>query len=557
MVIEEFQRRMLADYFTGVRETLILVPKKNGKSTMLAALALYRLVTTSDADIVIAAASREQALDPLLKQARGFVRRSPELAGRLRVTQREILRRDGAGKIRVLAADVDTADGMIPTDAFVDELHRHRSSELYGLLRDGLGPRDGRMIVISTAGDDETSPLGVMRSAAYRGVVERHGAYRYAHSPEGGFVLHEWALDHGEDRDDMATVKTANPSSWQTVEKLAERHRSPSTTPWQWGRFACGIWEKGEKTAISPVEWASARVEDAIPDGETVTLGVDLGWKWDTTAIVPLAKIGDAFRFGVPVILVPPRDGTSLPVSAVFGAIEDFCRRYRVERVVLDPAADGEHLAQRIEGELDFDGPSGGSPQFLGWLGEPESWVEPRARPQVTAHSQKARPMSEAAQRFTALLREGRLEHPGDDAFTAHVLAAVAKSLPDGSWRFVKDRQPIDALIAASIALSVAIGGPGFHLRAARPARRGVGGGRCPRPGGQDDDRRGVGAQSGLPRRCLGHSLSRSRIGSNEPACSRASGGMAAEEYANAAGEAARGRSAGQRGGRRGGASRA
>jgi len=434
LVIEDFQKVMLADYFAGTRETLVLLPKKNGKSTMLAALALYRLITTSDADIILAAASREQAVDPLLKQCRGFVRRSPELTGRLRVTQRQIVRRDGAGTIRVLAADVDTADGMIPTDAFVDELHRHRSSELYGLLRDGLGPRDGRMIVISTAGDDETTPLGVMRSAAYRGVVERHGAYRYARSSAGGFVLHEWAIDAEQDRDDMEVVKAANPASWQTVEKLAERHRSPSTTPWQWGRFACGIWEKGEKTAISPVEWASARVEDAIPDGETVTLGIDLGWKWDTTAVVPLWRTPEErWRFGAPVILTPPRDGTSLPVSGVFAAVEGFCERYRVERVVLDPSADGEHLAQRIEAELEIP---------------------------VTAHSQKATPMCQAAMRLASALREGKLEHPGDGGFTAHALAAVAKSMPDGSWRFVKDRQPIDALIAAAIALNVAIDAP-------------------------------------------------------------------------------------------------
>ena len=32
------QRRMLQDYFSGAEETLILIPKKNGKTTLLAAL---------------------------------------------------------------------------------------------------------------------------------------------------------------------------------------------------------------------------------------------------------------------------------------------------------------------------------------------------------------------------------------------------------------------------------------------------------------------------------------------------------------------------------------
>ena len=62
---------------------------------------------------------------------------------------REIRSRRDAGRIRVLAADVDTADGVIPTLALVDELHRQPSAGLYGVFRDGLGPRGGQMVTIS------------------------------------------------------------------------------------------------------------------------------------------------------------------------------------------------------------------------------------------------------------------------------------------------------------------------------------------------------------------------------------------------------------------------
>ena len=53
--------------------------------------------------------------------------------------------RDGP-RVRVLAADANTGDGVIPTLALVDELHRHPSGDLYGVFRDGLGPRDGQMV---------------------------------------------------------------------------------------------------------------------------------------------------------------------------------------------------------------------------------------------------------------------------------------------------------------------------------------------------------------------------------------------------------------------------
>lgn len=136
--VEGFQRRMLRDYFEGTTETLILVPKKNGKSTLIAALALFHLATTPDAECVIVAASREQA-GILFGQAAGFVRRSDWLKARVKASLRELRSRDDAGRIRVLAADVDTADGVIPTLAIADELARHRSPELYAVMRDGLG----------------------------------------------------------------------------------------------------------------------------------------------------------------------------------------------------------------------------------------------------------------------------------------------------------------------------------------------------------------------------------------------------------------------------------
>jgi phage terminase large subunit-like protein len=83
LVVEGFQRRMLADYFAGTTETIILCPKKQGKSTIVAAIALFHLVTTPDAECVIVAASREQA-GILFNQAAGFVRRSEWLRERVK-----------------------------------------------------------------------------------------------------------------------------------------------------------------------------------------------------------------------------------------------------------------------------------------------------------------------------------------------------------------------------------------------------------------------------------------------------------------------------------------
>ena len=433
MVLEPFQRRMVADYFAGTTETLILVSKKNGKSSLLAALSLYHLVVTPDAECVIAAASRDQAAI-MLKQARGFIRRSESLARLMEVKQREIQSTVDDGRIRILAADADTADGVIPTLALVDELHRHKSADLYGVFRDGLGPRNGRMITISTAGDDDMSALGLMRKAALEmpGLVV-DGAYRYARSVDGSYVLHEWALDAKADRGDLAIVKCANPASWQTLEALRRRRDSPSMTAAQWARFACGVWMREEDSAISPVEWAACAKDYApIADGEAVRVGVDLGWKWDTTAIVPhhMSPEGQA-TVGDPVIVVPPRDGTSTAKERILRPILELAERYHLLEVVIDPQAGGEQLAQELEA----------------------NGIE------VVAYSQKPGPMSLAAERLTEAVRSGSLHHPDSYEFNAQVLAASRRSTAGEAWSFVKpkSRRPIDGVVALAMVHSIAV----------------------------------------------------------------------------------------------------
>jgi phage terminase large subunit-like protein len=427
------QKLMLADYFEGARETLILIPKKNGKTTLLAALALYHLLHTRDAACFVGAHSKDQATI-LYRQAGMLVERSG-LEDRARVQKgyRHIESRSDSGAIRVLAADESTADGVIPTLALVDELHRHKTDGLYGVFRDGLGPRNGQMLTISTAGDDEESPLGLLRTRAHSlPGFKSEGAYHHVHTRE--FAMHEWALNPDDDREDLAVVARANPAPWQTEAELAIRRDSPSMTPWQWARFACGVWMFGEQGAISEREWRACEDPEAvIPEEATgVIIGVDLGWRWDTTAIVPIWE-DDAGTFvvGDTTIIVPPRDGSATDYETIWSVIERLAERYLRPTFVVDPEAGGEQLAQQIDAELEAT---------------------------VIEHSQKPLPMALAAQRLSEAISERRIRHRGDPDLTRHVLAASPKPVGEG-WRFVKPRLRtgvIDGAIALAMAVSIA-----------------------------------------------------------------------------------------------------
>ena len=426
MVLEPFQRTMLGDLFAGARESLILLPKKNSKSTTMGALALFHLLSTPAADCIIVAASREQA-EIILRQARGFVRRSAALSERLTIKQREIVYEQLDGRIQVRASDTDTVDGWLGTLGLIDELHRHKSPDLYGIIRDGLGGRGGQMCTISTAGADQNSVLWRMRQAAIDAGTKREGAYMRAGTES--FVLHEWSLQPDQDLDDIELVKTANPLAAMTVERLRERHDSPSMVPWQWARFACNVWTQGEEAWLPIGTWDTCQSDGSIPAGAPVWLGIDLGLKHDSAAIVAVSPAGGEEEFFAEAkILEPPTDGTSLDIAAVEDEIRKAAERWDVQGAAYDP--------WRFER----------SAQILG--DEGLLMVE---HPMTNA---RMAPESEAL--HEAIMR-GRIRHSGDPVFASHVNAGVPTETERG-WRLTKRKAKdrIDALIALLLAYDLA-----------------------------------------------------------------------------------------------------
>ena len=430
LILEPFQRRILRDYFEGVRETLVILSKKNGKTTLLAALALYHLIATENAECVIGAASRDQATI-LYEQAVGFIDRSPYLRKRVvaQTGYRVIRKRGDRGRIRVLAADVDTSDGVIPTLALVDELGRHRKPDLYGVFRDGLGPRGGQILGISAAGASEATPLGQIRAAAHRlPHVERDGRYLYTRSADRAFALHEWALGRDDDVDDLDVVKTVNPASWQTIEILRQRHDSPSMMPWQWARFACGLWLSSSATWLHADDWHANEEPDAIMPGEAIALGFDGSRFHDATALVA-CRISDGLLQPLGVWEVPEGapDDWEIPADEVAATVAEVMEDFRVVRGYFDPPL---------------------------WQSEIDAWARDFGdRAVMRFYSSRSRMMG-AVERFRTDVVAHRVPHAGDERLTRHVLDAAMREARGGYW-LVKSEAThgkIDAAVAAVLA---------------------------------------------------------------------------------------------------------
>lgn len=419
-VLETFEKRMLRDYFAGATETVIIIPKKNGKTTLLAALALYQLDRRSDADVYIAATSVRQARI-LFRQAAAMVRRSKLDHLEIKSGYGEIRLkgdRERIGpRIQVISSEAGGEDGAIPTLALVDELHRHRDGELYGVLRDGLGPKSGQMITISTAGWNEDSPLGKLRTAGYAmPTFERKGTYNHARSANGDFVLHEWCLQNTDDLGDLKLVKRANPAPWHTLRTLRSRHDSPTTTPAQWARFACGVWTFGEEPWIEAATWDALGVDiGGVADGEQVWAAVDGG----AVVVAAQREASVAVRAYFTANTFSAVEATVAEVSKMFD-VRGFC----YDRVGFQRSAE---LLQ-AEGVRMLELPH--SPERL----------------------------SMASATLYRMIQGQNLRHNGDPRLRQDVLRGRTKETERG-WRFIKSVD-CQGLIALAIAVHQATGQP-------------------------------------------------------------------------------------------------
>jgi phage terminase large subunit-like protein len=439
-VLERFQEDFVRDVFGGFRISWLVVPEGNGKTTLLAGLGLYHCEFTRNAYVAVAASTRDQA-EWIYRQAEAFVNNS-ERDGEFRCLEGyRRIRFDGTGsRIQVFAADDRSGDGAIATLYMLDELHRHKNLDLYRTWSGKLRKRDGQLLAISTAGEVgsefEEERTRFRQSAD---TVEIDGARTRAVRPHA--VLHDWALVESADPEDLGAVKAANPFSGITLEDLEQKRELPGMTPAHWARFTCNRASRAESAAINEQEWHGAAVADRIPEGEPIWLGLDLGWVYDTTALVPLWIRDPEFRLlGPATILEPPRDGNQLDAHLVEAALIEIHARNPVHTVVMD-MTNGEQLSQWIQEELG-------------------ARVIDRKQTNSLATLDYAR--------FMEALREGWLHHTGDPGLTSHALNAIAVVLPGGDTKFYRPKDSrtvnqtlsrlrvIDALVAAAMVHSTA-----------------------------------------------------------------------------------------------------
>ncbi|HRC81354.1 MAG TPA: terminase large subunit [Sedimentibacter sp.] len=172
VILELWQKALIAAAFgfidknTGLRkytEVLLIVARKNGKSTLSAAVGLYLMIADGEPGAEIyAVATKEDQAKIIWKEAKRMVKKSPALNKRIKCLVKEIV---GLGRyedsfFKPVGSDSDTLDGLNVHGACMDEIHAWKDKNLYDVIYDGMTAREQPMLF-------ETTTAGTVRELVY------------------------------------------------------------------------------------------------------------------------------------------------------------------------------------------------------------------------------------------------------------------------------------------------------------------------------------------------------------------------------------------------------
>lgn len=284
-----FGWKRIEDDLRRYHTVYIEVPRKNAKSTLTAAVALYMLGPDEEegAECVTAATTRDQA-SIVFSLARHMALRTPLYRERfgVEVSKYALVRDETASNLRSVSSEHDTLDGLNVHLASVDELHAHKSRALWDVLDTARGSREQPILWgITTAGGDQDGICYEQRDYVCKvleGVLEDDAYY--------GII---YTVDDPDAWDDPEQWRMANPNYGVSVrpESLEDaakkaRHSAPALRNFQTKHL--NIWVNAAAQWMNMEEWKSCgspdlRLEDFA--GRQVYLGLDLASRSDIASM--------------------------------------------------------------------------------------------------------------------------------------------------------------------------------------------------------------------------------------------------------------------------------
>ena len=460
-----WQEQLIRDIFGVVkpdgnrqfRTAFVEIPKKNGKSELAAAVALYLLYADNEpsAEVYGAAADRQQA-SIVFDVANQMVQMTPALMKRSKImgATKRIVNYSNAGFYQVLSAEVGTKHGLNVSGLVFDELHAQPTPHLYNVLTKGSG--DAReqplFFLITTAGTDRNSICYAIHTKA-KDILENRRV-------DASFYPVIYGIEDDDDWSDEAKWRKANPSLGYTIplDRVRDAYREASQNPaeenvfrqlrlCQWVTSTVRwipdhIYEQGNR----PIDLESLKGRDCYG-------GLDLSSSGDITAFVlmfpPCTETEPYYMlpfFWVPEDTIPLRvkrasvpydvwvrqgylmstEGNVIHYGFIEKVIEQLGELYHIREIAFDRWG-AVQMVQNLEG--------------AGFT--------------VVPIGQGYRDMSPPTKAFYELLMKGEIIHGGNPVMRWMAGNVVVETDPAGNIKPTKAKsaEKIDGIVAAIMAL--------------------------------------------------------------------------------------------------------
>lgn len=310
--------------FRQFREAFVLISKKNGKSELAAAIALYLLFADGEASPEVFGAANDRAQASLVYDvAKQMVLQHPSLNSRAKVlaANKRIACYKNNGYYQVLSAESSTKDGMSISGLVIDEIHAMKTRDLYDVLTKGSG--DARQqplfFIITTAGMSKETVCYELFLKSKDILAGRR--------EDPSFYPVIYALEPDDDWNDETNWYKANPSLDYTIsiDRMRDAYREAIASPANeatFKRLRLGLWQASDVAWIPDHIYELGNQEIDIPalKGRDCYGGLDLSSTGDITAFV---------------LVFPPRDETEKYIVLPFfwlpeDTLQVRCRRDHV-----------------------------------------------------------------------------------------------------------------------------------------------------------------------------------------------------------------------------------
>lgn len=296
------------------RTAYIELPRKNGKSTLLSAIALYLLVADREPGAEIyAAATKEEQAKIVWQAAWEMVKKSPSLSKACKLRHNSVLFPSTTSMFRPLGADSKTLDGLNPHAVINDELHAWKGRELWDVLEDAFGARSQPLnVAITTAGFDKNGICFQQRQHCVQFLDPNSGINDDSYFAYIATVDDE-DLEDPEARFEEKTWFKANPllGVSKNVEYMKDQANKAKAMPGKMNAFLnkqLNIWTDGQNLWLNMAKWdkCGGAIEPSQIAGKVCFSGLDLSSTTDITAHVLLFPPGPFDEWAIrPFFYIP------------------------------------------------------------------------------------------------------------------------------------------------------------------------------------------------------------------------------------------------------------